>query len=161
MMRVGYGFDIHKLEEGVPLRLGGITIPNPAGLKGHSDGDALIHAIIDALLGAAGLGDIGTHFPDTDPQYRGADSQKLLMTVAEKIRAQSLQIENVDATIIAQSPKLLTYMTEMKNNLAKLLKVGPDQINLKAKTHEGLDALGRSEGIAVHAVASLQYNPAV
>jgi len=150
MIRVGQGYDIHRLESGIPLLLGGVRIPFEKGLKGHSDGDALLHAITDALLGAAGLGDIGQHFPDTDPKYKGADSRILLKNIWEKVKKAGWELSNVDASIIAQAPRLAEFIPEMKKSVALLLNTSFEQINIKAKTNENLGSLGRQEGIAVH-----------
>ena len=153
--RIGQGYDLHALVPGRPLILGGVTIPHETGLLGHSDADALAHAITDALLGAAGLGDIGHLFPDTDPAFAGADSLVLLAEATRRVRAGGHEIGNVDATIIAQSPKMKPHLPAMIARLAEALDVAPEQINLKAKTNERLGHLGRGEGIAVHAVALL------
>ena len=133
-MRVGLGYDVHKLTEGRPLVLGGVTIAHDRGLLGHSDADVLIHAIMDALLGAAALQDIGAHFPDTDPQYRGISSLKLLAHVAELLRDRGYAVENIDAVVIAQKPKLRPYIEEMEQNIARVLQIDSDQINVKATT---------------------------
>jgi 2-C-methyl-D-erythritol 2,4-cyclodiphosphate synthase len=154
-MRVGTGYDIHPLEEGRPLILGGIRIPSTRGLKGHSDADALCHAVSDALLGAAALGDIGEHFPDTDVRFKNADSLKLLAEVGAKIRAKGYSIVNVDATVIAEAPKLAPFKRQMEDNLANTLGIPSADVSVKAKTNEGFDAAGRGEAIAVFAVASL------
>ena len=154
-MRIGQGFDIHRLVEGRPLLLAGIAIPFDKGLLGHSDGDAVLHALCDALLGAAGAGDIGTHFPDTDPAYRGADSAVLLAAVLDLVRQRGLELANADITILAEHPRLAPHMGAMRTNLAHLLGVSEAQINLKAKTMEGLDAVGRGEAIAASAVVLL------
>lgn len=153
--RIGQGYDIHALVEGRPLILGGVQIDYPKGLLGHSDADVLLHAITDALLGAAGLGDIGRHFPDTDESYRGADSRVLLRETIGLVQATGYQIGNVDASIICQAPKLATYIPQMVANIAEDLRTSPQHINVKAKTNEKLGHLGRGEGIAVHAVALL------
>ena len=154
-MRVGTGYDIHALEEGRPLILGGVHIPSPRGLKGHSDADALCHAVSDALLGAAAMGDIGEHFPDTDARYQDADSLKLLGEVGAKIRAKGYSIVNVDATIVAESPKLTPYKRRMAENLADALRIPVSDVSVKAKTNEGFDAAGRGEAIAVSAAVCL------
>lgn len=156
--RIGQGYDIHALVEGRPLILGGVSIDYPKGLLGHSDADVLLHAVTDALLGAAGLGDIGRHFPDTDESYRGADSRVLLRETIGLVQATGYQIGNVDASIICQAPKLATYIPQMVANIAEDLRTSPQHINVKAKTNEKLGHLGRGEGIAVHAVALL-YRP--
>lgn len=154
-MRIGHGYDVHKLVEGRKLILGGVDIPWEKGLLGHSDADVLTHAIMDALLGAAALGDIGRHFPDTDPAYAGADSLKLLDHVVELLEKKGYQVGNVDATILAQKPKLAPYIEKMRDNLAARMKVEPDQVNVKATTEEKLGFTGAEEGIAAHAVALL------
>jgi len=146
--RVGQGFDVHALVEGRPLILGGVTIPHTHGLLGHSDADALLHAITDAILGAAGLGDIGRHFPDTDAQYRGADSRVLLRAAMAKVAAAGWQVVNVDATIHAQAPKVGPHVPAMVTNIAADLGIALDAVNIKGKTNEGLGYLGRREGIA-------------
>jgi len=154
-MRIGQGFDAHALVEGRKLVIGGVQIPYEKGLAGHSDADVLIHAVCDALLGAAGLGDIGTHFPDTDARYKGIDSRKLLREVAQLLRQKKLRVANVDATIIAQAPKMAPHIAAMRANLASDLGVAPDAVNVKAKTTEKLGFTGRGEGIAAEAVALL------
>jgi 2-C-methyl-D-erythritol 2,4-cyclodiphosphate synthase len=154
-MRIGQGFDAHALVEGRKLVIGGVQIPYEKGLAGHSDADVLIHAVCDALLGAAGLGDIGTHFPDTDARYKGIDSRKLLREVAQLLRQKKLRVANVDATIIAQAPKMAPHTAAMRANLASDLGVAPDAVNIKAKTTEKLGFVGRGEGIAAEAVALL------
>lgn len=154
-MRVGMGYDVHRLVEGRDLILGGVKIEHSLGLLGHSDADVLIHAIMDALLGAAALGDIGKHFPDTDEKYKGISSMKLLEHVKGLIEEEGYVIENIDATIIAQRPKLHPYMEEMEENIAKVLKIEKNQINLKATTEEKLGFTGREEGIAAQAICSL------
>ena len=150
--RIGQGFDVHALVPGRPLILGGVTIPFDRGLLGHSDADALLHSITDALLGAAGMGDIGRQFPDTDQQYAGADSRVLLRAVVKKIAAAGWQIENVDATIIAQAPKIMPYAQSMCEHIAADLIIAIDCVNIKGKTTEWLGFTGRSEGIATQAV---------
>ena len=155
-MRVGIGYDIHRLKKGRKLRLGGVEIPHPKGLSGHSDGDVLIHAVVDALLGAAGLGDIGAHFSDTDPKYKNADSRLFLRAVREMLRRKKLKIVNVDAVLIAEKPKLTAYKAEMGANIARELGLKPPQVNIKAKTNEGLETIGRAEAMACTAVASLK-----
>ena len=154
-MRIGQGYDVHRLVEGRKLILGGVEVPFERGLLGHSDADVLTHAVMDALLGAAGLGDIGQHFPDSDPAYAGADSLRLLAAVMEKLAAAGWRVGNVDATIIAQRPKLAGYLSQMRQNLALIMGVLPDQINVKATTEEGLGFTGSGEGIAAQAVALL------
>ena len=155
-MRIGHGYDVHRLVEGRPLVLGGVTVPWKLGLLGHSDADVLTHAVMDALLGAAGLGDIGRHFPDHDPAYRGISSITLLRQVAALLRERQLAVGNVDATIVAQQPKLAPYLTGMRRNLAVCLGVAEDRINLKATTEEGLGFTGTGQGMAAHAVALLK-----
>lgn len=154
-MRVGLGYDVHKLVEDRKLILGGVEVPHTLGLLGHSDADVLAHAIMDALLGAAAMGDIGKHFPDTDPKYKGADSMKLMEYVRERIEEQGYVIENVDATIIAQKPKLRPYIEQMEENIAKTLHIQKDQVNVKATTEEWLGFTGREEGMAAQAICSL------
>ena len=154
-MRIGHGYDVHRLVEGRKLILGGVEVPHTLGLLGHSDADVLTHAVMDALLGAATLGDIGRHFPDTDPAYAGADSLKLLDHVVELLEKKGYQVGNVDATILAQKPKLAPYIEKMRDNLAARMKVEPDQVNVKATTEEKLGFTGAEEGIAAHAVALL------
>ncbi|QWD63162.1 2-C-methyl-D-erythritol 2,4-cyclodiphosphate synthase [Polynucleobacter sp. MWH-UH2A] len=153
--RIGQGYDVHALVAGRKLILGGIHIPYEKGLLGHSDADALLHALTDALLGAAGLNDIGQLFPDDDPQFKDMDSRILLRAALQKVQAAGYHVGNVDATIICQKPKLAGYLPEMLRNIATDLAVTPSHINLKAKTNESLGHLGRGEGIAVHAVALL------
>ena len=154
-MRIGHGYDVHRLVEGRKLILGGVEVPHTLGLLGHSDADVLTHAVMDALLGAAALGDIGRHFPDTDPAYAGADSLKLLDHVVELLEKKGYQVGNVDATILAQKPKLAPYIEKMRDNLAARMKVEPDQVNVKATTEEKLGFTGAEEGIAAHAVSLL------
>jgi len=154
-MRIGQGFDTHALVGGRELVIGGVRIPYEKGLAGHSDADVLIHAVCDALLGAAGLGDIGAHFPDTDARYKGIDSRKLLREVAQLLRQRKLRVANVDATVIAQAPKMAPHIAAMRANLASDLGVAPDAVNVKAKTTEQLGFVGRGEGIAAEAVALL------
>jgi 2-C-methyl-D-erythritol 2,4-cyclodiphosphate synthase len=157
MIRVGQGCDIHALVPGRRMILGGVDIPHGSGLLGHSDADALVHAIIDALLGAAALGDIGRHFPDTDPRYRGADSRVLLRATLALLVQAGWQVGNVDATIIAQQPKMAPYLAQMVANLAADLKVAVDCVNVKAKTSEKLGFVGRGEGIATEAVVLIRH----
>ena len=154
-MRVGLGYDVHKLVEDRDLILGGVKVPHTLGLLGHSDADVLVHAIMDALLGAAALGDIGKHFPDTDEAYKGADSMVLMARVRELIEEKGYVIENIDATIIAQKPKLRPYIDQMEENIAKVLRIERDQINVKATTEERLGFTGREEGMAAQASCSL------
>jgi 2-C-methyl-D-erythritol 2,4-cyclodiphosphate synthase len=151
-MRIGQGFDVHALVEGRKLIIGGVTIPYERGLAGHSDADVLLHAICDALIGAAALGDIGKHFPDTDPRYTGIDSRKLLREVGELLRALGYRVVNIDSTVIAQAPKLAPHITAMRQNIATDLGMQTADVNVKAKTAEKLGALGRGEGIAAEAV---------
>lgn len=153
MIRVGQGYDVHRLVEGRALILGGVTIPFERGLLGHSDADALLHAITDALLGAAGLGDIGCHFPDTDPRYQGADSRVLLRAAVELLRDYGWKIGNVDATIIAQRPKIAPFTGQMVANIAADLGLDSRHVNVKGKTNEALGYLGRGEAIEAQAVA--------
>ncbi len=155
-MRIGQGYDVHALVEGRKLVVGGVAIPFDKGLAGHSDADVLIHAACDALLGAAALGDIGRHFPDSDPKYRNADSRALLREVGRKIRDAGFSIANLDATIIAEAPKMALHIGAMVANLAADLEIRPDQVNVKAKTAERLGAIGRGEGIAAEAIALLE-----
>jgi 2-C-methyl-D-erythritol 2,4-cyclodiphosphate synthase len=159
-MRIGQGFDIHALVPGRKLIMGGVEIPFERGLAGHSDADVLLHAICDALIGAAGLGDIGTHFPDSDPQYHGVDSRQLLRSVAQMLRGKGLRVVNVDSTIIAQAPKLAPHIPHMRENIARDLGVSVADVNVKAKTAERLGSLGRGEGIAAEAIALLAWEPA-
>ncbi|MGI5984256.1 MAG: 2-C-methyl-D-erythritol 2,4-cyclodiphosphate synthase [Clostridiales bacterium] len=154
-MRIGHGYDVHKLAVNRKLILGGIDIPYDKGLDGHSDADVLIHAIIDALLGAAAFGDIGTLFPDTDPKYKDADSAELLRRVYMRISEAGYSIGNIDSTVIAQAPKLAPYIEEMRENIAKVLNISADCINIKATTEEKLGFTGAGEGIAAHAVVLL------
>ena len=154
-MRVGMGYDVHKLVEGRDLILGGVTVPHTLGLLGHSDADVLVHAIMDALLGAAALGDIGKHFPDTDPQYAGISSMKLLEHVRDLIEKEGYVIENIDATVIAQKPKLRPYIEQMEQNVADTLRIAKNQVNIKATTEEGLGFTGAQEGISANAICSL------
>ncbi len=155
-MRVGMGYDVHRLTEGRKLILGGVEIPYEKGLLGHSDADVLVHAIMDALLGAAALGDIGKHFPDTDERYRGISSVVLLKRVAKLLEEKCFVIENIDATVIAQRPKLLPYMEQMRTNIADALGLEMGRVNIKATTEEGLGFTGSGEGISAQAVCLLQ-----
>jgi 2-C-methyl-D-erythritol 4-phosphate cytidylyltransferase / 2-C-methyl-D-erythritol 2,4-cyclodiphosphate synthase len=157
MIRFGMGYDVHRLVKGRRLVLGGLEIPFELGLEGHSDADVLLHAIKDALLGAAGLGDIGRHFPDTDEQYRGISSLKLLVTVGEMLATQSWRVNNIDAVVVAEKPKLAPYITAMNANIAAALEIEPGRVNVKATTTEGLGFTGRREGIAAQAVASIEH----
>lgn len=156
-MRIGHGYDAHALVPGRRLVLGGVTIPYEQGLAAHSDGDVLIHALCDALLGAAGLGDIGRHFPDSSAQYKGIDSRILLRRVRELVNERRFGVTNIDATLIAQAPKLEPHFDAMKMNLASDMNIPPDHINIKATTTEGMGFTGRGEGIAAHAVVLLEY----
>jgi 2-C-methyl-D-erythritol 2,4-cyclodiphosphate synthase len=158
-MRIGLGYDLHRLEEGRPLILGGVTIPYEKGLYGHSDADALAHAVTDALLGAAALGDIGSHFPDTDPQYKGADSMQLLAEAYRRVRSAGWVLINLDATIIAQQPKMNPHIGAMRASLAACLGVDAAAVSVKAKTNEGLGPEGRGEAISVHAAALIKQTP--
>lgn len=155
-MRIGHGYDVHRLVEGRKLILGGVTIPWEKGLLGHSDADVLAHAVADALLGAAALGDIGKLFPDTDPAYKGADSLLLLSEVCRVVREQGYTIENIDATILAQAPKLRPHIDTMRENLARACNIPVDCVSVKATTEEGLGFTGAQEGIAVHSVCLLR-----
>lgn len=155
-MRVGHGYDVHRLVPGRALILGGVRLDHPTGLLGHSDADVLVHAVMDALLGAAGLGDIGQMFPDTDPACAGADSLELLAQVAERLARSGFSVGNVDATVIAQRPKLAPHIPRMREKLAQALGVEPERVNVKATTEERLGFTGREEGISAHAVALLE-----
>lgn len=154
-LRVGEGWDVHAMVPGRPLVLGGVTIPHTAGLLGHSDADALLHAITDALLGAAGLGDIGTHFPDTDPTFRGANSAVLLAEAMRRVAALGWRVANVDSTVVAQAPKLAPHIAAMRSAIAQALGLGPEQVNVKAKTAERLGPVGQGLGIEARAVVLL------
>jgi 2-C-methyl-D-erythritol 2,4-cyclodiphosphate synthase len=156
MMRIGQGFDVHAFCEGRPLIIGGVTIPYEKGLLGHSDADVLLHAITDALLGAAGEGDIGKHFPDTDPAYKGADSKRLLLDSWKLVEKKGYRLGNIDCTIIAQKPKMLPYIEEMKSVISGIFEVDADQVNVKATTTEKLGFPGREEGIAAQAVVLIE-----
>ena len=151
-MRIGKGYDVHRLTEGRQLIIGGVNIPYEKGLLGHSDADVLLHAIMDALLGAACLGDIGKHFPDSDDEYKGADSGKLLKKVGEMLEEKKYFISNIDATIIAQKPKMRPYIDEMRRNIADILELDMDQVNVKATTEEGMGFTGEGKGISAEAV---------
>ncbi len=155
-MRIGHGYDVHRLVENRPLIIGGVEIEYEKGLLGHSDADVLLHAISDALLGAAALGDIGAHFPDTDPQYKGADSLVLLREVCNLVRKQGYEIENIDATVLAQRPKLRPYIDEMRARISVYANIDIDAISIKATTEEGLGFTGEGLGIAAHAVCLLK-----
>lgn len=154
-MRIGHGYDVHRFCDGDFITLGGVRIPHKYGLLAHSDGDVLLHALSDALLGAAALGDIGKHFPDTDPQFKGADSRVLLRHVVGIVQAKGWKVGNIDATIVAQAPKMAPHIETMRQRIAEDLQVALDQVNVKATTTEKLGFTGREEGIAVHAVALL------
>ncbi len=156
MTRFGMGYDVHRLVEGRRLILGGVDVPYEKGLLGHSDADVLLHAVSDALLGAAALGDIGTHFPDTDERFRGADSGKLLAEVARLVRAEGYAIGNVDATIVAQAPKLLPHIPRMRENIARMIGVAVSDVNVKATTEERLGFTGSGEGMSAYAVAGIE-----
>ena len=155
-MRIGHGYDVHKLVEGRDLILGGVKIEHSLGLLGHSDADVLLHAVSDALLGAAGLGDIGKHFPDTDPQYKGADSLKLLEIVAQRVKEAGYRVSNIDVTMIAQRPKLRPHIEKMEANIARAVGVEVSRINVKATTEEKLGFTGTEQGMACHAVCLLE-----
>ncbi len=155
-IKVGFGFDVHRLVEGRPLILGGVEIPFSKGLLGHSDGDVLLHAIIDAIIGALGEGDIGQHFPDTDPKLKGISSLKLLEQTKKLLDSRNFSVHNLDATIVAQAPKLSSYFPQMKERIASIIGIVPARINLKAKTTEGLGYTGRGEGMAAYAVVLLR-----
>ena len=155
-MRIGHGYDVHRLVEGRDLILGGVKIPYEKGLLGHSDADVLLHAVSDALLGAAGLGDIGRHFPDTDPKYKGADSLELLRQVYRKISEKGYRVGNNDVTMIAQRPKLKDYIPQMQANIAAAVEAAPDRVNVKATTEEKLGFTGTGEGMSCHAVCLLE-----
>ena len=155
-MRIGHGYDVHRLVEGRDLILGGVKIDHHLGLLGHSDADVLLHAVSDALLGAAGLGDIGKHFPDTDPRYKGADSLKLLQIVAERVREAGYRVSNIDVTMIAQKPKLKDHIPQMVKNIAFAVGIAENRVNVKATTEEKLGFTGREEGLSCHAVCLLE-----
>ena len=155
-MRIGHGYEVHKLVPDRELILGGVKIPFALGLLGHSDADVLLHAVSDALLGAAGLGDIGRHFPDTDPQYKGADSGQLLKIVGQKVAAAGYRVSNIDVTLIAQRPKVKEYIGAMQKNIASALELDVGRVNVKATTEEGLGFTGSLEGISCHAVCLLE-----
>ena len=155
-MRIGHGYDVHKLVEGRDLIIGGVKIEHTLGLLGHSDADVLLHAVSDALLGAAGLGDIGKHFPDTDPQYKGADSLKLLEIVAQRVREAGYRVSNIDVTMIAQRPKLKDHIPQMVQNIAYAVGIEPNRVNVKATTEEKLGFTGEGLGMSCHAVCLLE-----
>ena len=156
-MRIGTGYDVHRLQEGLPLWIGGVLVPHTHGLVGHSDADVLLHAICDALLGAAALGDIGKHFPDTDPQYKGIASTKLLAHVGSLLRKQGYTVGNIDATVAAQRPKLAPYIDQMRQTIADTLGIEVGQVSVKATTTERLGFEGREEGISAQAVVILNF----
>ena len=158
-MRVGIGYDIHRLAPGRSLRLGGVDVPSPLGSVGHSDGDVLIHAICDALLGAAGLGDIGDHFPDDDPATRGIDSTRLLRATLDKVHRAGFAVANIDANVIAQQPRLAPHKPAIRERLAGLLGIELARVSVKARTNEGLDAIGRGDAIAAQAIVLLDEAP--
>lgn len=155
LFRIGFGYDVHSLVEGRPLILGGVKIPYVKGLLGYSDADVLTHAVIDAILGALGKGDIGRHFPDSDPAYKGVDSLCLLEKVVKILHYEKLKVNNLDATLVAQKPKLTTYLNDMEDRLSDILEVDPRVVNIKASTTEGLGFCGREEGLAAYAVVTL------
>ena len=155
-MRIGHGYDVHRLVEGRDLILGGVKIEYERGLLGHSDADVLLHAVSDALLGAAGLGDIGKHFPDTDPAYKGADSLMLLRVVAQRVREAGYRVSNIDVTMIAQRPKLKDHIPQMVVNIAEAVDIAPNRVNVKATTEEKLGFTGTGEGMSCHAVCLLE-----
>lgn len=155
-MRIGHGYDVHKLVEGRDLIIGGVKIEHTLGLLGHSDADVLLHAVSDALLGAAGLGDIGKHFPDTDPQYKGADSLKLLEIVAQRVQEAGYRVSNIDVTMIAQRPKLRPHIEQMERNIAGAVDIDVSRVNVKATTEEKLGFTGEELGMACHAVCLLE-----
>ena len=156
-MRIGHGYDVHKLVEGRPCIIGGVNIPHDKGLMGHSDADVLVHAIMDSLLGAAALGDIGQLFPDTNPAYQNADSLVLLEQVGIVLAQAGMRVVNIDATILAQAPKMAPHILQMRKNIAAVLGVDSGQVSVKATTEEGLGFTGREEGIAVHAVSLIEF----
>jgi 2-C-methyl-D-erythritol 2,4-cyclodiphosphate synthase len=155
-MRIGMGYDIHRLVSGRRLILGGIVIPFDKGLLGHSDADVLVHAVIDALLGAAGLGDIGFHYPDTDPEFKDISSLTLLTRSIEMVRSKGFRVQNIDTTIFAEAPKLLDYIAAMQKKIAQAIEIEPDRVNVKATTSEGLGMIGKGEGIAALCVVLLR-----
>ncbi len=157
MIRIGFGYDVHELAEGRPLILGGVTIPYIKGLRGYSDADVLTHAVIDSILGALGKGDIGQHFPDSDPAYKGVNSLSLLQKVVAIARDEKFIVNNLDTTIVAQKPKLTQYLNDIKVRLSGILNVDPQAVNIKATTTEGLGFCGREEGLAAYAVVTLKY----
>ncbi len=158
MIRIGHGYDVHAFADNRKCIIGGVEIPCEKGLLGHSDADVLLHAVSDSLLGAAALGDIGKHFPDTDPEYKGADSLKLLSSVVKLIEEKGYKVINIDATVIAQAPKLAPYIVDMRENIAKALNVDVDFVSVKATTEEKLGFTGRKEGISAHCVCLIESN---
>ena len=159
-MRIGFGYDSHVFEKGRPLVLGGVLIPDCDGLKAHSDGDVLVHAVIDALFGAAALGDIGSHFPDTDERWRGAESAELLRSAAYEVRGAGYAVENVDATVICERPRLAPFVEMIRSTLAGAMNVGIGRVSVKGKSNEGMDDVGAGRGVAVHAVVLLRESKA-
>ncbi len=155
-MRIGFGYDVHRLVHGRPLVIGGVRVPSERGLQGHSDADVLLHAVADAALGAAALGDIGRHFPDTDPRWKDADSADLLSSVAEKLRTEGYAVHNVDATVVLERPKLQPHVDEMRGVIARSLSVPVSAVSVKATTQEGMDAFGRGQGAAAFAVCLIE-----
>jgi 2-C-methyl-D-erythritol 2,4-cyclodiphosphate synthase len=155
-MRIGYGYDVHPLGAGRPLILGGIEIPHSKGLLGHSDSDVLVHAVCDALLGAMGEGDLGRHFPSSDPRFKDISSLKLLEDVVAKIKKKGYRIVNIDTVIVAQAPRLSTFLAAMQKRVAEVMGIAPDLLNIKVKSGEGLDAVGREEGMMAHAVCLIE-----
>ena len=151
--RIGEGWDVHALVPGRPLVIGGVTIPHPVGLLGHSDADVLLHAITDALLGAAALGDVGAHFPDTDPVFRGADSLRLLAEAVRRVRQEGWKVGNIDCTVVAQAPRMAPYREAMRDAIARALGIEPGQVNVKAKTAEKLGPVGQGQSIEAHAIS--------
>ena len=152
-MRIGLGYDIHRLIYGRKLVLGGVTIPHEKGLLGHSDADVLVHAVCDALLGAAGLNDIGFHFPDSDPEFKGISSIKLLSQTSRMLKKKGFRVVNIDSTVFAQAPKLSPYKNEMEKNIARIINIAPDRVNVKATTTEGLGIIGKEDGMAAMCIA--------
>ena len=157
--RIGFGYDVHQLDEGIPFWLGGIKVPHHKGAVGHSDADVLLHAICDALLGAAALGDIGEHFPDTDPEYKGIPSTILLQRTIELVRLKGYEINNIDSTVCLQAPKIKPHIQEMRHHIAYTLKVDKDLISIKATTEEKLGFTGREEGVSAYAVVMIRSSP--
>ncbi len=156
MVRVGFGYDVHRLVESRELWLGGVRIPHSLGALGHSDADVLLHAVCDALLGAVAMGDIGKHFPDTDPQWKGADSKELLVAVVHLLKEAGWQVGNVDTTLVLERPKIMPYVAAMRSTMAPLLGVGEDAVSIKATTNETMGFVGREEGVCAYAVALVQ-----